>query len=148
MQIDGTSSTKFWCQTCIPETMSFHSAMIVNKHRRCGSNVVTSSLSQALQVHHHQLTSVTIQLVPLAVVRTRTNQAPVQVAEVIVKNTKVVLVKDVGKSLMVLHPATCEGLLAWQMMVWVVRHAGVQTRCQQIGWHLLHQLNLGLHQNN
>jgi len=133
---------------CIPESMSFHSATIVNRHRRCGSNVVISSLSLALQVHHHQLTSVTIQLVPLAVVRALTNQAPVQVAEVTVKNTRVVPVRDVGTSLLVLHPATCEGLLAWLMMVWVVRHAGVQTRCQQIGWHLLHQLKLGFHHNN
>jgi len=84
----------------------------------------------------------------LAVVRAQTNQAPVQVAEVTVRNTRVALVRDVGTNLLVLLPATCEGLLAWQMMVWVVRHAGVQTLCQKIGWHLLHQLNLGFHHSN
>jgi hypothetical protein len=110
--------------------------------------VVTSSSLQALQVHHQKLTSVTIQLADLVVVRAQTNRVPVQDAEGTVKNTRVAPVRAAGTSLLALHHATCEGLLAWQMMNWVVRHAGVQTRCQQTGRHLLCRLKLGFHHHN
>lgn len=134
---------------CILESMSFRSVTTVNRLRRYGSNVVMSSLSPALQVRHRQLISVTILLVLLAVVRAQITQAPVQAAEVIVRSTRAALARDVGKSLLVHHLATCEVPLAWQMMVWAVRHAGVQIHCQQIGWHLLlPQSSLGCHHHN
>merc|ERR1712187_79909 len=101
----------------------------VNRPRKCGNSVATSSLKQVLQLHRRQLTNALIQLVHLAVVKAQTNQALVQGAEAIVKSTRMALVRDVGKSPRAPHHATCVGQLAWQMMAWAARLWNPCPRC-------------------
>jgi len=122
IRLPGTSLT-WWKFPRSLVIMSSRTVMIVNRHHRCGSNVVTCVSLTALL---HQLTSVTTQHVRHAAL------APAKIVGVTAKNTRTTLAKVVGKSQMVPLHATCVDVRALLTMNCPVRLASSLSHYQPI----------------